>query len=85
MPLGMEVGLRRGDIVLGGDPALSPPPKRGTAPLPNFRPVSVVAKCSPISATAELLLRLVHELLPSSIYRIVIFISPEIAQYRGLG
>jgi len=29
MPLGMEVGLRGGDIVLNGDPA---PPKRGIAP-----------------------------------------------------
>jgi len=38
--------------VLGGDPA--PPSKRGTAP--NFQPLSIVAKRSPISATAELLL-----------------------------
>ena len=29
MPLGMELGLGPGDIVLDGDPA---PPKRGTAP-----------------------------------------------------
>ena len=34
MPLGTEVGLGPGQIVLGGDPA--PSPKRGTAPL--FRP-----------------------------------------------
>jgi len=40
MPLGMEVGLSPGDVVLDGDPALSP--KRGEAP--NFRPTSIVAK-----------------------------------------
>jgi len=33
MPLGVEVGLGPGDIVLDGDPAH--PPKRGTAP-PHF-------------------------------------------------
>jgi len=44
MPLGVEVGLGPGDFVLDGDPA--PPEKKGTAPthLPNFRPVSIVAK-----------------------------------------
>jgi len=50
MPLGTKVGLGPGRIVLHGDPA--PPPKRGTVP-PNFRPMSIVAKRSPISATAE--------------------------------
>jgi len=36
MPLGMEVGLGQGDIVLDGDPAPPlPPVKRGTAP-PQF-------------------------------------------------
>jgi len=50
MPLGMKVGLSPGHIVLNGDPA-PPPPKRGTAP--NFRPMSIVAKRSPVSATAE--------------------------------
>jgi len=34
MPLGMEVGLGRGHIVLDGDPP--PSPKRGTAPSPKF-------------------------------------------------
>jgi len=53
MPLGMEVALGPGDIVLDGDPA---PRKGGTAAPPTFRPMSVVAKWSPISATAELLL-----------------------------
>ena len=38
--------------MLDGDPALSP--ERGTAAL-TFRPMSVVAKRLPISATAELL------------------------------
>ena len=40
MPLGTEVGLGPGDIVLDGDP--TPPPKKGTAP--NFRPMSKFAK-----------------------------------------
>jgi len=37
------VGLSPGDFVLDGDPA-SIPPKGGRAPLPNFRPISIVAK-----------------------------------------
>jgi len=49
MPLGAEVGLGPGDIVLDGDPAL---PRQGAQqPLPTFRPMSIVAKRSPISAT----------------------------------
>ena len=39
MPLGIEVGLGPGDIVLDVDPV---PPKRGTAS--NFRPMSIVPK-----------------------------------------
>ena len=39
--LGMEVGRSPGDFVLDGDPA---PPKKGAEPLPNFRPISIVAK-----------------------------------------
>ena len=51
VPLGTEVGLGPGAIVLDGAPA---PPERGSAPPPpNFGP-SIVAKWSPISATAEL-------------------------------
>jgi len=42
MAFGMEVGLSPGDFVLDGDPAASP--KRGQSPLPNFRPISIVAK-----------------------------------------
>jgi len=43
MKLGTEVGLGSGDIVLDGDPRQSP----------TSRPMSIVAKRSPISATAE--------------------------------
>jgi len=53
MPLGKEVGLGPGHIVLYGDPVgTQRPPQQ---PLPTFRPMSIVAKRSPISATAELL------------------------------
>jgi len=72
MPLGRKVGLDPSNIVLHGEPATlskkehrpghivldgdpTPPQKRGTAPT-NFRPMSVVAKRPPISATAEHLL-----------------------------
>ena len=49
-----EVGLAAGHTVLDGDPV--PPHKRGTEAPSPFLPVSIVAKRSPISATAELLL-----------------------------
>ena len=39
---GTELGLSPGDFVLDGDPA--PHPKRGQSLLPNFRPMSIVAK-----------------------------------------
>jgi len=52
MPLGKEVGLGPGHIVLDGDPVGTQPPQQ---PLPTLRPMSIVAKRSPISATAELL------------------------------
>jgi len=39
MPLGTEVGLGPGDVVLHGAQL---PPKRGTAP--SFRPMSIVVK-----------------------------------------
>ena len=56
MPLGMEVGLGPGDFVYRWGP-ISPPKKVGTA-TSDLRPMSIVAtKRSPISATAELLLR----------------------------
>jgi len=40
--LGMEVGLSPGDFVLDGDPV--PFPQKGGGALPNFRPISIVAK-----------------------------------------
>ena len=49
MKLGTEVGLGPGHIVLDGDPA---PPEKDTAPPPLFWPMNIVAKRSPISATA---------------------------------
>ena len=51
MPFGKEVGLGPGHIVLDGG-QWGPIP---TAASPHFRPMSIVAKRSPISATAELL------------------------------
>ena len=39
----MEVGLDPDHIVLDGEPA-PPPQKKGGHSLPNFRPMSVVAK-----------------------------------------
>jgi len=51
MPVGREVDVGPGDIVLDGDPA---PLNKGHS-TPSYRPMSVVAKRSPISATAELL------------------------------
>jgi len=49
MVLGMEVGLGPGHIELHGD--LAPPNE--AQPPPHFRPMSIVVKRSPISATAE--------------------------------
>jgi len=50
MPLGTEVDLGPGHIVLHGG-QLCPPRKQS----PSFRQMSIVAKWSPMSATAELL------------------------------
>ena len=52
MPLDTEVGLGSGSIVLDGDPT-----ERGTT-VRHLRPMSVVAKRLPMSATAELLFKL---------------------------
>jgi len=49
-PLRTEVGLGPGHIVLDGDPA---PPRKGAHQPPTSRPMSIVAKWSPISATAN--------------------------------
>jgi len=57
--IGIEVGLGPGHIVLDGDPA----PPKGAQP-PNFRPMSVVAKRSPISATGEHLFSFLLNQLP---------------------
>ena len=43
MPLGIELGLGPDDFVLNGDPA-PPSPKGERSPLPNFRPMFIVAK-----------------------------------------
>ena len=53
MLLGTEVGFGPGHIVLDGSQL---PRGKGTA-APTFRPMSIVAKQSPMSATAELLFR----------------------------
>ena len=53
MPLGTEVGLDPDHIVLDGDPAF--PYEKGHNTPPTFRLMSIVAKRSPMSATAELL------------------------------
>ena len=70
MPLGVEVGLGHNHIVLDGDPAsttergtAAPPPllrlmdgrMQASVHPYNPRTMSIVAKRSPISATAELL------------------------------
>jgi len=60
MPLGKEVSLGSGHIVLYGDPVGTQPP---TAAPPHFRPMPIVAKRSPISATAQLMLVLFITLL----------------------
>jgi len=63
MPIGTKLGIDLGRIVLHGDPA--PAPTWNTAP--NFWPMSVVAKQSPISATVYHLLHLViYHLLNST-------------------
>jgi len=51
MPLGTKVGLSPDHIVLDGD--LAPPATEMGTQLPTFRPMSIVAKQSPISAIAE--------------------------------
>ena len=53
MPVGTEVGLGPGHIVLVGTQLL---PKEHSSPPPSFRPLPIVSKRSPISATAEHLL-----------------------------
>ena len=62
MLLGREVDLGPGHIVFDGYLPLPPQKKRkGHNPSPSFRPMSIVAKRSPISATSE---HLLHNLTP---------------------
>jgi len=70
MPLDTEVGLGSGDIVLDGDPA--PPTEKGTVARPHFRPMSIVAKRSPISATAALLFGVATVNIFSSVNRMML-------------
>jgi len=48
MPLGMEVDLGPGHVVLDGDPAPPPFPERGTVPS-SFWPMSIVATVAHLS------------------------------------
>jgi len=72
MPLGREVGLGPGHIVLDGEPVGTQRPQQ---PLPTFRPLSVVANWSPISATAELLLIMVAVCNRADHYIFILFLS----------
>jgi len=54
----VEVGHSPGDIVLDGDLV---PQRKGAQQPPTFRPMSIVAKQSPISATAELLFKTITD------------------------
>ena len=60
MDYGMEIGLRPGHIVLDGDTA--PPYGKGHSTPPLFWPMSIVAKQSPIPATAELLFTIIFSM-----------------------
>jgi len=42
MPLGMDVDLGPGNVVLDGDPVARP--QQRVQPPPNFRPMSIVVK-----------------------------------------
>jgi len=62
MPHGVQAGLGPGDIVLDGyQLSYSPSKNKGAQqPPPTFRPMSIVAKRSPISATVELLYSILY-------------------------
>ena len=67
IPLGTEIGLGSGDIVLDGDPA---PPRKGAQQPPTFWRMSIVAKWSPISATQLLSSCLnLHQVTPGTQHR----------------
>jgi len=76
MPLGKKVGPGPGHIVLDGDPVGSQ--RLPQQPLPTFRPMSIVAKWSPISATAELLLSSIR---PCNCGIFVLFFCKPLAAY----
>ena len=63
MRLGKGVGLGSGQTVLDGDEVGAQPP---TAAPPHFRPMPIVAKRSPISVTAELLLFYTSRAIPTT-------------------
>jgi len=69
-----------GHIVLDGDPAPALPPGKGVQQTPAFWPMSIVAKRSFISATAELLFNLtftVKDCSICSIHDIDAYTAPE--------
>jgi len=68
MPLGREADLSPGDIVLDGDPAYSSPERDHNTPC--FRPMCIVPKRSPVSATAEHLYRWSPKNLISTLHEI---------------
>ena len=68
MSLGAEVGLGPGHIMLDGDP--TPPLRKRDTAAPTFRPMSIMAKRSPISATAEVLCKVdTHGVFDHATYR----------------
>ena len=60
IPLGTEVCLGAGHIVLDVDPS---PQRKGAQQPTTVRPMSIMAKWSPISAVAKLFLLFVSELV----------------------
>jgi len=71
------------DIVLDGDPV--PPRKGAQQPPPTFRPMSIVAKRLPISATAELKFKVnaqIHLIMPISF--LDNFFSPDDTYFHSL-
>jgi len=83
MPLGTEVGLGSGHIVLGpaSGPARPPRSRKGQSSSPSFRPImSIVAKWSPISATAEHLLPF-YSVLFAFVLSSLVFFSTKLSDW----
>jgi len=77
MPLGKAVGLGPGHTVLDSEPVgTQRPPQQ---PLPTFRPMSIVAKRSPISAIAELFCLVAHTV--ACVYKLGSIASHHIVLY----